>query len=269
MNVHHHRIRTGLLAGTARDRHRPGRRRQRRSRSATASSGPGVTQTTTTVTGSPINDTIDCGGIDRRQDDHRPRRQRHDHRHGLRRHDQRRRRQRHDHRRHRRRRARRRPGHRHDLRQRRQRHARRLLQRRKPGQPRRRRQHRHLSGPGAGSGHPRQLREHARAADARSGLGHIDGRPALHGQRRPVHRPLAGGLQLPVRRHADQEAAARRGRPHLHGGRWDVPQRDVAAVHLRPAVTRSDRARPERAQNTGSKGPLTERPLRRPVPARR
>ena len=44
----------------------------------------------------------------------------------------------------------------------------------------------------------------------RTGLGHSEGGRALRGQRRPVHRPLPDRLQLRVRRHADQEAAARR-----------------------------------------------------------
>ena len=61
MNMHHHRIRTGLLAGTAAIA--IGLVSGASAAYATPCVvGPGVTQTTTTVTGSPGNDTIDCGG---------------------------------------------------------------------------------------------------------------------------------------------------------------------------------------------------------------
>ncbi len=61
MNVHHHRIRTGLLAGTAAIA--IGMVGGASAAYATdCVVGPGVTQTPTTVTGSPNNDPIDCGG---------------------------------------------------------------------------------------------------------------------------------------------------------------------------------------------------------------
>ena len=60
MNTHHHRIRTGLLAGTAAIA--IGLVGSANAFATDCVVGPGVTQTTTTVTGSPMNDTIDCGG---------------------------------------------------------------------------------------------------------------------------------------------------------------------------------------------------------------
>ena len=222
MNTHHKRIRTGLLAGTAAIA--IGLVGSANAFATDCVVGPGVTQTTTTVTGSPMNDTIDCGGTtegktivglggnDTITGRTSPTRS-----------------------------------------------AAATATTRSPAAPtpttstaawastrspaapvttrssapptteaRTRSTAATTSthvGYRRGSGHPRQLRERARTADHRSGLGHSEGGRALRGQRRPVHRPLPDRLQLPVRRRADQEAAARAGRAHLHGGRWDVASR--------------------------------------------
>jgi len=62
MNVHHHRIRTGLLAGAAALAVGLVGGATAAHAAANCVVGPNVTQTDTTVTGSAGNDTIDCGG---------------------------------------------------------------------------------------------------------------------------------------------------------------------------------------------------------------
>jgi hypothetical protein len=61
-HVHHHRIRTALVAGSAAIAIGLVGGATAAQAAVPCVTGPGVTQTDTTVTGSPGNDTIDCGG---------------------------------------------------------------------------------------------------------------------------------------------------------------------------------------------------------------
>ena len=159
---------------------------------------------------------------------------------------------------------RRRPGHRHDLRQRRRRHARRPLQRRQPGQPRRRR-----LGIDTCQGPAPDPDIHANCENTlsppvtRSGLGRprtaaSSARPAA-GCSSTCPRWTTAACSSACR---SRSSGARRPAADLHGRRRDVPQRDVAAVHLRPAVSAASRSTRASTEHRIGGAARTERPLR-------